>query len=170
MKHLSLILLFCYGAISFLNAQPFSVPEITPVQKQEILYNHVIGYAVTGISFAKTKGTTPEEFGKFIGTQFKSYWNPDDGFPVFANGLIYILAGMHPDNEMQIVEQNESMVRFKLKNVDFMFRSGSAFGVSYAELMECSYGIISVLAEHMKTSFSHNMTDDGWYVATIKKK
>ncbi len=157
--------------MNFLIAQqPFVVPEVTSEQKQEILYNHVIGYAVTGIGFAKSKGATPEEFGKYIGTQFTSFWNPADGFEAFANGMIFILAGMHPDNEMQIVAQSEKMVQFKLKNVDISFKNGPMFGVTYDEMLDCSEGIISVLANHMNVSFSHQIVDEIWYEVTLRAK
>lgn len=145
----------------------FSVPELTTEQKHEVLYNHVISYAATGISFAKTKGVTAEEYGKYVGKQFTSFWNPADGFPAFANGMIFILAGIHPNNELQITAQSENMVRFKLKNVDAMFKQGPVFGSTYDEFMDCSYGIISVLAKQMNTTFSHNMTKDGWYEVTL---
>ena len=62
----------------------FEVPQVTPEQKFEVLYNHVIAYCNTGISFAKTKGTTPKEYGKYIGEQFLPFWNPEDGFPAFC--------------------------------------------------------------------------------------
>lgn len=148
----------------------FSVPEVTPEQKQEVLYNHVMAYAATGISFAKAKGVSANEYGKYVGKQFTSFWNPAEGFPAIANGLIFILAGMHPNNEMQITEQNEKMVRFKMKNVDMMFKQGPVFGSTFDEFMDCSYGIISVLAEHMNSAFSHNMTKDGWYEVTLAEK
>lgn len=169
MKNLILltVALFLFG---FLSAQQFSVPQVTPEQKTEILYNHLIAYCATGITFAKTKGISAREYGEYIGQQFKPFWNPDDGFPVIANGLMFILAGMHPDNEMQIVEQSEKMVRFKMKNVDLSFKMGPAFGITYNEFIDCSEGILSVLAEHMNTKFSHKTTDEIWYEVTLKAK
>lgn len=169
MKSITIIVSFIF-LINVLNAQQqFSVPKITTEQKQEILYNHVIAYAATGIGFAKTKGATPEEFGIYIGTQFKSFWNPDDDFPAFANGMMFILAGMHPNNELQIVEQSNKMIRFKLKNVDFLFQNGPVYGVTYDEFLACSKGIISTLAEHMNVGFAHKM-ENGWYEVELEKK
>ena len=148
----------------------FEVPQVTPEQKIEVLYNHVIAYCNTGISFAKTKGTTPKEYGKYIGEQFKPFWNPEDGFSVFANGLMFMLAGMHPDNDMQIIDQSEKMIRFKMKNVDFAFQQGPAFGTTYEELLECSEGILTTIAEHMNISFTQKITDKVWYEVTLKAK
>ena len=170
MKYLTLLTI-CLLIVNFLSAQQqFAVPEVTPEQKQEILYNHVVGYAITGIGFAKSKGATPKEFGEFIGTQFKSYWDPTAGFPVFVNGMLFILTGMHQDNEMQIIEQSDKIIRFKLKNVDLSFKNGPVFGVTYDEFMECSEGIISTLAQHMNISFSHKVTDEIWYEITLRAK
>ena len=152
------------------NLNLFTVPDITPEQKQEILYSHVMAYAVTGIGFAKAQGVSPEDYGNYIGNQFTSFWDPAAGFAAFANGLIFILAGMHPDNEMQIVDQNEKMVHFKLKNVDFSFKNGPMFGVTYDEMLECSKGIIATLASHMNSTFSHKMVDGNWYEVTLTAK
>jgi len=169
MKSITIIISLIFS-ITVINAQQhFSVPQITTEQKQEILYNHVIAYAAAGIGFAKTKGATPEEFGEYIGAQFKPFWNPADGFPSFANGMLFILGGMHPDNELKIVEQSDKMIRFKLKNVDFLFQNGTAFGTTYDEFLACSNGIISTLAEHMDVGFNY-ITEDGWYEVKLEKR
>ena len=158
-------------AVNCLNAQEkFTVPGLTSEQKQEVLYNHVMSYAVTGISFAKTQDVAPEKYGRYVGNLFKPYWNPEDGFPAFANGMMYLLKGIHPDNEMQIVEQNEKMVKFKLKNVDLLFQEGPYLGISYEEMLAFSYGVISELADYMNVNFSHSVTEDMWYEVTIKAK
>ncbi len=51
------------------------------------------------------------------------------------------------------------MVRFKMKNVDIMFKNRPVFGVTYKEFLECSEGIISTLADYMNVSFTHKVTD-----------
>lgn len=170
MKSILTILILLFSAIILFAQQSFSVPEVSNDQEKEILYNHVIAYAATGITFAKTKGVSAEDYGKYIGEQFKPFWSPEQGFPAFANTIMFILKGMHPANEMQIIEQNESMVRFKMKNVDAMFQMGPAYGITYNEFLDCSNGILTTLADYMHSSFSQEMSKDGWYIATINKK
>lgn len=156
--------------ITQLSAQEkFTVPELTSEQKQEILYSHVIAYDVAGIRFAKSQGVSPQKYGEYIGDLFKPFWNPEEGFPAFANGMLFILTGMHPDNEMQIVQQSEKMLEFKLKNVDSAFKMGPVYNITYEEFLACSYGTISVLAEYMNVEFSHKM-NDGWYVVKLVAK
>jgi len=169
MKRLTLMILLL-AAVNLLRAQEkFEVPELTQEQKSEVLYSHVVTYAVSGISFAKFQGVSPGEYGKFIGKKFSDYWNPEDGFPVLVNRMMYILAGLHPDNQMQILTQNEKSVTFKLKNVDLLFQKGPMFDVSFQDFLDCSLGIIEVVAKHMNSKFSQEMTADGWYIATLSQ-
>ena len=170
MKKLSLIAI-SFLFINFIVAQEkFTVPELSTQQKTDILYNHVIAYAVAGISFAKTQGVTPELYGKYIGKKFTSFWKPEAGFYVFVKGMLDILSGINSNNEMQIISQSEKMIQFKLKNVDLSFQKGPMLGVTYNEFLECSNGIISVLSEHMNVKFSHKISDEIWYEATFEKK
>lgn len=170
MKSIFVILILLFSGTILFAQQSFSVPEVSNDQEKEILYNHVIAYCATGITFAKTKGVSAEDYGKYIGEQFKPFWNPEQGFPAFAGTIMFILKGMHPANQMQIIEQNESMVQFKMKNVDAMFQMGPAYGITYAEFLDCSNGILTMLADYMNSGFSQEMTKDGWYIATISKK
>lgn len=168
-KIISIVL--CLFTFSVINAQQkFSVPEVSSEQEKEILYNHVIAYFATGITFAKTQGVSAEDYGKYIAEQFKPFWDPSQGFPAFANTTMFILKGMHPANEMQIVEQSDKMLLFKMKNVDAIFQMGPAYGITYAEFLECSKGTLETLANYMNTSFEQKTTEDGWYVVTMTAK
>lgn len=169
MKNSILLLLSLLFAIGLAAQQKFEVPQLSPEQKAEVLYSHVLAYNLSGISYAKSKGDSPQKYGEYVGTLFKPFWNPGEGFQPFANGMMYILAGLHPGNEMQIVYQDKKSLQFKLKNVDLSFKSGPAYGITYDEFLECAYGIISVIAEHMNVEFSQKM-QDGWYEVKLIEK
>jgi hypothetical protein len=126
--------------------------------------------AVTGISFARSQGVSPEDCGKFIGKRFMAFRNPEDGFVMLVNRMMYILAGLHPDNEMAVVRQDPKSVAVKLKNVDLSFKNGPMFVVSCKDFLEWSYGIISMIADHMGSIFSYNNDEEGWYEAIFTEK
>ncbi|HYQ57961.1 MAG TPA: hypothetical protein VEP89_11520 [Draconibacterium sp.] len=88
------ILNIVFGAllsVSTLFAQEsFSVPQLTPEQETEVLYNHVVAYFAAGLSMAKENGVSPEEYGKYIGDQFMVFWDPEAGFPFFVNQIMFI--------------------------------------------------------------------------------
>lgn len=169
MKLLSAVFFLVFLTYNVQSQEKFEVPQLSDDQKTEVLYSHMVAYAVTGISFAKSQGVNTEDYGKFIGQKFVAFWNPEDGFGMLVNRMMFILAGLHPDNQMQIIDQDDSSISFKLKNVDLSFKNGPMFDVSYQDFLDCSYGIISVVAKHMKSTFSHEMTEDGWYVVHLKK-
>jgi hypothetical protein len=168
MKGVILLVAFVMICSNLPAQDDFNVPVLTQEEKQQILYNHVIAYAASGISFAVTKEVSAEEYGRYVGKLFTPFWNPEDGFPAFAGGLMYILAGMHPNNEMTIISQDENSVTFKLKNVTIAFSEGPFLGVTAREFLDCSYGMIDELAKHMNVEFQHKITDDGWYVVSMK--
>ncbi|MCE4563066.1 hypothetical protein INQ51_01965 [Maribellus sp. CM-23] len=170
MKLLTLIIALVLAGNVLLSQEKFVAPELTDEQKCEVLYSHVVAYAVSGISFAKSQGLSPEEYGRYIGKKFSAYWNPEDGFPVLVTRMMYILAGLHPDNQMQIVKQSGKSITFQLMNVDLSFKQGPMFDVTYQDFLNCSYGIIEVIAHHMNATFSQSTTADGWYIATLSQK
>ncbi len=142
------------------------MPELTEQQKQEVLYKHVVSYAASGISYAKSLGKSPEEYGRYVGNLFTPFWDPAAGLPGFANQIMFLLAGIHPANEMKIVSQDENSITVRMKNVDMPFMQGPMLGVSYDEYLEFSYGVLVVVADFMKLDFSHSMVD-GWYEFSI---
>jgi hypothetical protein len=148
-------------------AQDLVVPQLSQEQKEEVLFQHVMAYATTGIAFAKSKGVSPEDYGRFIGKSFSSFWDQNAGYKMFAGQLMYILSGLYPDNQMEILEQNDRMIRFRMKNVDLSFQNGPMFGVAYQEFLDCSFGIISELAAYMGVDFSHRMEGE-WYEVTFR--
>lgn len=170
MKSLALIVI-CFFLVTILNAQQaISIPDVNPEQEQEILYNHVIAYFAAGITFAKTQDISAEEYGKYIGNQFKPFWSPDAGFASFANQMLFILKGVNPYSEMKIIAQNDKMIRFKMSNINMLFKHGPAYGITYKEFLSASEGVLSTLADYMKASIEQKVTDDGWYMVTMKAK
>ncbi len=169
MKFLSFVFAGLFSLSSLLAQNPFSVPQLSPEQEKEVLYNHVVAYFAAGINMAKANDVSPEKYGKFIGELFKVFWTPEDGFVFFVNQIMFILKGVNPYSEMEIKEQNEQMIRFTMSNMNLLFKQGPAYGISYNEFLVCSEGILSTIANHMNADFSYRDTN-GLYEVTIKAK
>jgi hypothetical protein len=170
MKKLAVFAL-CLFFVSSINAQQmFAVPEVTPDQEKEILYNHVVAYFAAGLTFAKTQDVGAEEYGKYIGEQFKVFWNPEAGFEFFVNQIMFILKGNNPYSEMKILEQNDKMIRFQLSNLDLLFKQGPMYGITYDEFLSSSEALLVTLAGYMNVSFEQKVGVDGLYIVTLKAK
>ena len=170
MKSFTFIALCIFTCSLTIAQDKLSVPELTQKQSQEVLYNHVIAYAVFGISYAKNLGKTPESYGRYVGNLFTPFWDPTAGLPGFANQIMFILVGIHPDNEMKIVAQDENSIRIQMKNVDKPFKQGPMLGVTYDEYLEFSCGVLVALADFMNLDFNHTINDKGWYEVFIVSK
>ena len=90
MKILTIIFAALLSVSTVRAQETFTVPLLTPEQETEVLYNHVIAYFAAGLSMAKEKGVSPEAYGEYIGEQFKVFWEPEAGFPVFVNQIMFI--------------------------------------------------------------------------------
>ncbi len=168
MKKLAIFIL-CVSSFSFLSAQQtFSVPEVTAEQEREVLYNHVTAYFAAGITFAKTQDVSVEEYGKYIGEQFKAFWDPNAGFVFFANQIMFMLQGVNPYAEMKILEQSDKMICFQMTNLDLLFKQGPMYGINYKEFLSCSEALLKTVANHMKVSFEQKADKDGLYIVTLK--
>ncbi|MDX8338730.1 hypothetical protein SLH46_06030 [Draconibacterium sp. IB214405] len=166
MKTLIIVLIGLLSTTTLVAQESFAVPQLTPDQEKEVLYNHVYAYFTAGLNMAKEKGVSPEAYGKYIGEEFKAFWNPEAGFAAFVNQIMFILKGVNPYSEMEIKEQNEKMVRFTMSNMNLSFKEGGPFGVSYNDFLVCSDALISTIANHMNADFSYKDTD-GLYEVTI---
>lgn len=170
MKSFTFIALCIFSCNISFAQDKFSVPELSQEQVQQVLYSHVVSYATSGISYAKSMGKTPESYGRYVGNLFTPFWDPATGLPGFANQIMFILAGIHYTGEMKIVEQDENSIRIQMTNVDMPFKQGPMLGVTYDEYLEFSHGVLLTLANFMKLDFSHAMVDDGWYEINITSK
>lgn len=166
MKILIIIFAALLSASTLCAQESFTVPQLTPEEETEVLYNHVVAYFAVGLSMAKEKGVSPEAYGKYIGEQFKVFWDPEGGFQSFVNQIMFILQGVNPYSEMKIIEQNSTMIRFTMSNMNLLFKQGLAYGITYNEFLACSKGLLKAVANHMKANFAYKDTD-GLYEVTI---
>ncbi len=68
MKSIGLLISSFLIIIQLCAQEKFIVPEVSPEQKQEILYSHVIAYEVAGIRFAKSQGVLPRNMANTLKT------------------------------------------------------------------------------------------------------
>lgn len=169
MKILMIVFVGLFSASTLFAQKSFTVPQLTPEQETEVLYNHVVAYFAAGLNMAKEKNVSPEAYGKYIGNQFKTFWDPEAGFPFFVNQIMFILQGVNPYSEMEIKEQNKNMIRFTMSNMNMLFKQGPAYGITYNEFLACSDGLIKTIANHMKANFTYKDTD-GLYEVTLTAK
>jgi hypothetical protein len=150
----------------------FSIPERTHEQKHQSTMSQFWGFYAAGINFVKSQGTSPYEYGKYIGNLFAPSWNKENGFEGLVNGTIFIWENFRTDADgpIAIKEKDDGSVIIKLP-VDTWKKylpEGNPYA-SFKDAMECMQGIMEPIADHMGSSFNQEVTEDS-IIYTFKKK
>jgi hypothetical protein len=129
------------------------------------------------ISFAKIKGTTPNEFGKYTGNLFASVLNEEYGFSAFSQDIIHRWKNWRTnmDTEIFIIDQTEDSFACKvsLEGLKTYIGDQGKLGVSFDEMMQCITGIYEQIAASIGCAFHMEMEEEWtpctatWYTTAI---
>ena len=150
--------------------EKFTVPELTVEQKQWRVTSQMNAIVLNNINYAKKMGQSVEEAAQFTGDQFKLSWNIENGWEGFARGCLNNWSIFRPDNVIEILEQSETMVKFKSKIPNaWLKNNGPLYNVSHEEYMLFIKIIHNVIADYLGAAISFKDVEGG-IVITIKQK
>ena len=104
------------------------LPKLTLEDKWEIARGNIIYFVVSGISYAKSKHASPEEFGTHAGNIAAPFWRTGAGGlkmrteEEVGEALAYFVKGMSEnyqqfkDFQMEILSQEATTVKVRMKN------------------------------------------------------
>jgi hypothetical protein len=169
MKRFILLPFLLFFIFSF-GQEQFVVPELTGIQKQWMITGQANGQVLALIGHAKSMGLTVQETAEFTGNQFKKSWDKEKGWRHFANNCLYNWTIFRPDNVIEILEQSETMLKFKSKiPFERLKNKGPKDNVSHKEYMNYVKINYKIIGEYMGASISFEDVEKG-IVVTIKKK
>lgn len=161
---------FLFFFIASIAQEKFVVPEQTDIQKQWRLTSQMNVLVINSINYAKSVGQTVEELATFTGNQFKTSWNKENGWEGFAKGCLRNWLMFRPDNQIEILEQSETMLKFKSKIPYARLKTdGPFYNVSHDEYMTFLKISHKTIGNYLGASISFENVDKG-IIVTIKKK
>lgn len=168
-----LTIVICLVLTASLHAQEkYPVPVRTGDQKHGRTLFQFYSCIAAGISFAKTHGVTPYEYGKYIGNLFAPSWGPGNDYEAFVKGSVFNIENFrHISDAALIVEENSDGSVSIISNDKMWhkyFPEGKGYA-SYDEFKECMKGIWEPLANHMGALLSQE-TKDSLLIYTFRKK
>ena len=150
----------------------YTVPDITPEQKHNFTIYHFLITLGAGVSFAKTQGVTPYEYGKHIGNSFAQSWNKEIGFEGFVNHMIYNWEALKSDEDGQITikesDDGSVTIAYPIKAWKKYLPDGNPFA-SFQESMESLRGVGETIADYLGCTFAKEIGQESIYF-TINKK
>ena len=178
-----LCIIFCIAFIHAVCGQEIlKVPDRTPEQKliSEIYSQWDI--MSSAISFTKTHGVSPYEYGKYTGDLFASSLKKDNGFADLCHEIINNWENWrtNEDAAVFIINKTDESLVFKvsLHGLKNYFGDNGNFGVSFDEMMQCIKGIEEQIAKFLGCTLNMEIEEEWspctstWYsfaIITIKK-
>ena len=170
MKKLFLITVTFLFVTSIVAQEKFAVPEISDAQKHSRMVYQTNAIIINFINYAKSQGNSVEDVAKFTGDQFKKSWNKENGWEGFAKGCLNNWTIFIPDNELVILEQSETMIKFQSKTPYLWLKNnGPQYNVSHDEYMTFLKINHKIIGEYLEADISFEEIEDG-LILTIKKK
>ncbi|MBS2210486.1 hypothetical protein KEM09_03690 [Carboxylicivirga mesophila] len=149
--------------------EPFKVHKPFIEQKLGNMIGQWEYMAIVSISYAKAEGKTANEFGHYVGEQFKTSWDKEKGFKGLVNGMLWNLSCFSLEPEMEIVSQTADKVEMKCKKfAPYLEKNQPVFDVSYQEFMDFMDALMAPIAEYL--GCSHELrTDEKWVYIIVQK-
>ena len=168
-----MILFLCTFITGLTFAQnKYSTPVRTAPENHYLALQQLWAVHSAGIHFAKTHGTTPYEYGKYVGNLFAPSWDEARGYDGYVKGVIFNLETFRvpADGEMEIIENCDRLVSIKFPAVAFkkFFPEGRYF-ITFDEFCQAMNGMFEPLAGKMGATTNVKNTGE-WLIFEIRKK
>ena len=170
MKKLVLIPVLFLLICSLSAQQKFVIPELSDSTRYVRMVFQANGFILNSINYAKSVGKTVEDIAAFTGEQYKYTWNRDNGFQGFVRGTLYNWLCFVPGSSLEILDQSDSMIKFKTTAINQNLQKNSPlFNVTYEEYLTFLRILFEKIGDYLSSDYSQELAGEGM-VVTIKKK
>ena len=151
--------------------QLIKLPQLTVEQKWETAEGNLVYFVISGISYAKSKGETPEDFGAWTGKVGCPYWQSMDSMsPAKFVQEISANKQQFKDFQMEILEAKKSFVKGRMKgygnNLVTMYNLGGVTEDDYTHFFNKKWETIANCV-----GFHYKQEKNGeWVYFTVSEK
>lgn len=151
--------------------QEFELPKRDIEQRWKQARGNLVAHIVAGIAFAKSKGTTAEEYGKFVGELHGQYWDAEEQNPVeFFTKYMYINMTSFEDFEMEILELSDSSIKARMnRKWEDHIKWVDSFGTTMDEFHNWLEKLWIAIATKLGLEYKQEF-EEKWIIVTITKK
>jgi hypothetical protein len=158
------------------------LPRLTLEDKWEVARGNIIYFVVSGITYAKSKGGSPEEFGTHAGNVAVPFWKTGAGGlkmtkEEIGEALAYFVKGVSENYQqfknfqMEILSQEAIEFKVRMKNFgeDVIRDEFTESGVTVDEYLRFFKKKWEAIANSLGLEYKQNTRDD-WTYFTVTKK
>jgi hypothetical protein len=117
--HIVFIMMFTSGTVFCQSKNPIiQLQKFTNDQRWETAESNIVYFIISGISYAKSNGSSAASYGTWTGTIGLPYWKSIVGMtPEKFVQEIYANEDQFKDYRMEILENNSSVIKGKVKGM-----------------------------------------------------
>jgi hypothetical protein len=161
--------------------QEIELPQLTLEDKWEVARGNIIYFVVCGITYAKSKDGSPEEFGTHAGNVAAPFWRTGVGGlrmrtkEEVGEALAYFVEGISEnyqqfkDFQMEILSQEATAVKVRMKNFGEDVIRGES-GVTVDEYFRFFEKKWEAIANSLGLEYKQDTKGDWTYFTVTKKQ
>jgi hypothetical protein len=164
----AVFILFSFLFVQETGAQKIELPQKTLEYKVERGVINTLSWIFAGITYAKSKGDTPEDFARYGLKAWGSYWKDLDISEYFQKWHRIFSTDFHFN--MEILNANETSVEARM--TIFAIRCAETFaasGVTQEEYVQFICASVSSMAEYLGWECKQKLEGD-WLYLTVSEK
>jgi hypothetical protein len=144
------------------------LPQLTLQQKWETAESNLVYFIVCGISYAKSRGQTAEDFGTWAGQVAEPFW--DEAKSKGPRGLVEGISSnkqQFQDFEMEILDESDISIRGRMKCFgENLIRKYFQYKISVDEYVQFFDKKWVAIADYMGLEYKQHVEGD-WLVFTV---
>lgn len=147
------------------------LPNLTLEQKWETAESNLIYFVVSGIAYAKSKGESPEDFGKFAGEVAAPLWEETkgEGPQSLVEGISWNKQQFR-DFQLEIMSESETMIEARMKGFgEIDVRDWPEPGVTVDDYLRFFDKKWIAIADYLGLEYKQRVEGD-WVVLTVTAK
>lgn len=154
MKKISASIIFIILLAAGLNAQArYTIPVRSVDEKhQNLVFQFYLAGLGGGINFAKAHGTTPYEYGAYLGKMFAPGWGEPNNFDALVNGWLRNLedSRVASDPPVQVKENQDGSVSVTASErmLHQYFPDGNEVA-SFTDILDCMRGLFTQIGDYL---------------------
>ena len=153
------------------NEQKLKLHQYTPEQNWERTVYNLTHFILGGIKYAKLKGETAEDYGKYLGEVHAEFWNKDKGTPAYLVSGITRNFQMLKNFKIEILKESDKSISGRMNRAwDSWVKDAEPeeYGISVDEFNRFFEEKWKAIATYLGLVYNQRIEGD-WIYFTVKE-
>ena len=167
-----ILLIISFSIYALDNEQKLNLRQFTPEQNWKRTVYNLTHFILGGIKYAKLKGETAEDYGKYLGEVHAQFWNKDKGTPAYLVSGISGNFQMLNNSQIEILRESDKSISGRMNRAwDSWVKDAKSeeYGISVDEFNRFFEEKWKAIAAYLGLEYNQRIEGD-WIYFTVNEK